>query len=282
MLKKGKVIYSSGGNYKVSTDCGIFNAKPLGIFRNSKTKILVGDNVSLKINNGDELNVITELEKRKNVFVRPNISNVDFAILATSISEPKLNDYYLDKLITIFQIKNVEPILLFTKSDLSFTDKEKQIIEEYIKANYKVLISNNGLNNRDIQNLEKWTKNKLTVITGQTGVGKSTFINKLTNLNIKTNEISKALGRGKHTTRHSEIYELFKDSFIIDTPGFSSLEIEKEDFKLLPHHFFNFKTLFNDCKFNDCKHINEINCNVISNSSKRTLNNYWKLIKEGK
>ncbi len=278
MEKIGIVIYSSGGNYRVSFDSEVFNVKPMGIFRKNNEKILVGDMVVFEVNEGDELNVITKLLKRSNEFVRPNISNVDNAIITTSITEPKLNDYYLDKLITIFQMKNVEPIILFTKSDLGISEESQEIINEYINAGYKVIISGDSLSEDTLNQLKQWTENKLSVITGQTGVGKSTFINKLTNLNLKTGEISKALGRGKHTTRHSEVFELFPNSLVIDTPGFSSLNLEKRDFELLPHNFFNFGDLFSGCRFNDCRHINETGCNIIPNSSKRTLKNYWKLM----
>jgi len=227
----GRVIYSSGGNYKVLINNNVYNAKPLGIFRNDGIKILVGDMVQLEINQEkegrDELNVITKLLERKNEFLRPNISNVDLAILVTSINEPKLNDYYLDKLITIFQSMSVTPILIFTKGDIGISDEYKKIINEYKNAGFKVIVTyGEKIDKIELDKLKKILEKKLSVITGQTGVGKSTFLNFLNGkFKLKTGEISKSLGRGKHTTRHSEAFEIFPNSYIVDTPGFSSLDV---------------------------------------------------------
>lgn len=277
----GKVIYSSGGNYKVKVGDQVFDAKPLGIFRKDNTKIIVGDVVELEVNQGDELNVITKLHERKNEFIRPNISNIDYAIIVTSVKEPKLNHFYLDKLIYIFQSKDIEPILLFTKTDLGLEEDIKSILEEYRKAGYKVIESANGLTEEGVEQLKEWTKDSFVVITGQTGVGKSTTLNRIKpDLNLKTNEISEALGRGKHTTRHSEAFEVFENTLLVDTPGFSSLELTEEDKGHLPHNFMNFSDYINDCKFNDCKHINEDGCAVKDNVSERTLENYKKMMVE--
>lgn len=277
---KGRIIYSSGGNYKVKTKLGTFNAKPLGLFRKNNTKLIVGDFVDLKINSGDEINVITKLYSRKNEFLRPNISNVDYAIITISINKPTLDDFMLDKLIAIFQIKNVEPILLFTKADLGISKKKKEIINEYIINGYKTIISKNKITDSSKSKLKKWLFNKLTVITGQSGVGKTNFINLITNLKLKTDKISESLGRGKNTTTHSEIFELFPNIYVIDTPGFSSFEFSEEEKKLLPHNFFNFEKHFYKCKFNNCKHLSEGDCEIKRISSQRILKNYKKIMNQ--
>ncbi len=283
----GRVVYSSGGNYKVLSNGNVYFAKPLGKFRNDNIKILVGDIVDVQINEDkkglQELNVITKLHKRKNSFVRPNISNIDNAILVTSINEPDLNDYYLDKLITIFQSKNVEPIIIFTKADLGISKEYKNIINEYINADFKVLVTDMNLSKNNLKKLKTWTKDKLSVITGQTGVGKTTLINLInSNFKLKTQKISKALGRGKHTTRHAEAFEVFDNSFLIDTPGFSSLEISGVDKNEIYKSFFDFNNFYSKCKFNDCSHINEPNCEIknIYSQDSRIMKNYTKLIKE--
>lgn len=283
---KGRVIYSSGGNYKVLTQDGTFLCKPLGKFRNEGIKILVGDVVDLEINETkeglEELNVITTLHKRKNEFIRPNISNVDYAILVTSIIEPRLNDYYLDKLITIFQSRNIEPILIFTKKDLLFNKEIEETINEYINEGYKTLVIDKNITEEQKSSLEEWTNNKFSVITGQTGVGKSTLLNSIDeNLNLNTGEISTALGRGKHTTRHSEAFEIFKDSYLVDTPGFSSLEINDLDRELIYWNFFSFEKYAVNCKFKNCSHLKEEECSVKEKKySERTMNNYKKLLEE--
>ncbi len=283
---KGRVVFSSGGNYKVLSNGETYDCKPLGKFRNEKIKILVGDIVELEVNEDkeglEEINIITELYERKNEFIRPNISNVDNAILVTSIVEPKLNDYYLDKLITIFNSRSVEPILVFTKKDLDTNNEYDHIINEYVDNGFKVLVTNMSISKEQKVLLEGWTKDKLSVITGQTGVGKSTLLNNINDsFNLKTGEISKALGRGKHTTRHSEAFEIFEGSFIIDTPGFSSLEVtdlSKED---ISWNFFNFERNAGECKFNNCLHISEKNCKIKENDySERVINNYKKLLEE--
>ncbi|BDU67668.1 MAG: ribosome small subunit-dependent GTPase A [Candidatus Tyloplasma litorale] len=283
----GKVIYSSGGNYKVLIKGRVYFAKPLGIFRNEKIKIIVGDNVEVQINENkhglEEINVITKLLKRKNEFIRPNISNVDNAILVTSITNPKLNDFYLDKLITIFNSKNVEPILIFSKSDLLKNDEKiEKIINEYRNSGFKILTTDNKITFFQKKLLHKWTKDKLSVITGQTGVGKSTLLNNLNDkLHLKTGEISQALGRGKHTTRHSEAFEIFKNSYIVDTPGFSSLNINQLSKNEISWNFMDFEKYAGKCKFSNCLHIYEAKCEIKKmNYSKRTMKNYEKLLEE--
>ncbi len=283
----GRVIYSSGGNYRVLVKNDTFNAKPLGIFRKSNIKIIVGDIVEIQVNENktgrEELNTITKLFERKNEFQRPNISNVDNVILVTSITEPNLNDYYLDKLITIFQSRSIKPILIFTKGDLGISKDHKKIIDEYKDANFKVIITyGKSLEKEEMVNLKNWTKDKLSIITGQTGVGKSTLLNFLNDkFNLKTGEISKVLGRGKHTTRHSEAFEIFPNSYIVDTPGFSSLDIKELDKSLICWNFFNFEQFANNCKFNNCQHSNEKGCNIKKQTySERTMINYKKLLEE--
>jgi ribosome biogenesis GTPase len=139
-MKTGRVIYSSGGNYKVLSEGEIYNAKPRGIFRKDKIKILVGDIVDFSTSdNSSELNTIDVLHDRKNEFKRPNISNIDYAIIVASIVEPKLDTLLIDKFITIFQTNNIEPILVFTKADIS-KDIDLSEIKEYKDAGYKVLV----------------------------------------------------------------------------------------------------------------------------------------------
>lgn len=287
-MNLGKVIYSSGGNYKVLFENKTYFAKPLGYFRNENIKILVGDIVEFEINENkeglEEINVITKLIDRRNEFIRPNISNVDNVIIVTSINEPKLNDYYLDKLITIFQSKDVEPILIFTKADVGVNEEQQSVIDQYNNANYKILVTNNTITNEQKELLHSWTRDKFSVLTGQTGVGKSTLLNLINpSFNIDTQEISEALGRGKHTTRHSEAFEVFENSYIIDTPGFSSLDIDDIDLELISHNFFDFERYAINCKYNNCLHIKEKECKIKERGyPERILNNYKKLIEEKK
>lgn len=280
MNLKGRVIYSSGGNYRVLVNKKIYSAKPRGYFRKDGTRILVGDIVELKIEEGiNEINSIEKLYKRKNEFIRPNISNIDHAIIISSLVEPKLDTLLIDKFITIFQTNKIEPILVFTKYDI--LKNEKTIIMnkifEYKNAGYKVLVKHID----DLNKLETYTKNKFSVITGQTGVGKTTILNYFKkDLNLETQKISKRLGRGKHTTRHFEAFEIFSRTYLVDTPGFSSLQLDDLTLEDISKNFFNLQKLSQKCKFNNCIHKKEIGCNVRNNISKEKFHNYNKIIDE--
>ena len=197
-----------------------------------------------------------EILPRYNCLDRPRVSNVDIALIITSCKEPNISLNLLDKEITSIVLNNIEPVLVFTKSDL-LNDKELEEInhikEYYHKIGYQVFF------NKDLKDIEDYLANKVIVVTGQTGSGKSTFINKLGNLNIETNSISHALGRGKHTTRHAEIYHI-NNINIIDTPGFSSLDISKYTKKEIADSFIEFNNY--QCRFKDCLHNKEIDCGV--------------------
>lgn len=285
----GRVIYSSGGNYKVLLKGKVYNAKPMGIFRKDNIKILVGDFVKLEINENkkglEEINTITELKERKNDFIRPNVSNVDNVLILTSIKEPDLNDYYLDKLITIFNSKNIKPILIFTKYDLlNKSEKLKfhDVKNDYLDMGFEVIVSQKENELDTLEKIRNLIQNTFSVVTGQTGVGKSTLLNNLNpKFNLKTNSISKSLGRGKHTTRHSEAYEIFDNTYIVDTPGFSSLEITNMTSNEISWNFGDFYKKHGNCKYSDCLHNSEEGCKIKeSNYSDRTMNNYKKLQKE--
>lgn len=283
----GKIIYSDGNEFKILSNNKIVIAKPLGVFRHENTKFLVGDNVEIELGTSTIGNSITKLLPRKNEFIRPNIANVDNVLIVTSVDQPKFNSFYLDKLITIFNSFAIKPILVFTKTDLKIDDFVKADIEEFEK-NFEVFkFSTHKDNSNELTSLIKRIKNQLSVITGQTGVGKSTLLN-LANekLNLKTNEISKALGRGKHTTTRIEAHLIDDEqTFLIDTPGFSSLSIKVIDEENLHHNFFNFDKYADKCHFNNCSHTHENKCYIKElvqkgNISQARYSNYLKLLKE--
>jgi ribosome biogenesis GTPase len=236
-------------NGKISS----YNCRARGKFRNDKLIPLVGDMVKF---NEDE-NYILEIMERKNELSRPMIANVDSALIVTSLKRPDLSTFLLDKMIVNVTIKDIEPIIIFTKYDLLTEEERKEInkiIDYYKQVGYKVAL------NTELDVIDNYIDNKVVVLTGQTGVGKSTLINKLLpDLNLETNDISDALGRGKHTTRHVELFN-YKNSLIADTPGFSSLDIIEDEKDNLRFYFPEFNN--DECKFRDCKHINEIGCRV--------------------
>lgn len=252
---EGIIIKNESNNYTVKTKKGINICKPRGKFRLDKITPLVGDTVIID----DINNYILDIKPRKNSLIRPQISNVDIALIVTSVKEPNFDSNLLDKLLTIISYNNITPIICLTKIDLLNKEEEKQIKKIF---NYYQSIGYTVVTNNNIKEIKKIISNKIVVFAGQSGAGKSSLLNKLdSSLNLETNEISKALGRGKHTTRCTTLYQI-EDSLVADTPGFSSVDFRgmtKLDIR------DNMKEMFDNlhnCKYKDCMHIKEDNCEV--------------------
>ena len=252
---EGIIIKNISNDYVVLCKNGEYTCKPRGKFRNDKITPLVGDNVVIDPDN----KYILEIKPRKNMLIRPSVANIDQALIATSVKEPDFSTNLLDKLLVVITYNNIKPIICLTKLDLLNDSELKEIkkyIEYYKSIGYKVIL------NTDRNELKEILKNKVTVITGQSGAGKSTLLNTLDkNLELKTNEISKALGRGKHTTRHVELYHIY-DGLVVDTPGFSAIDLSD-----IPNIGIrdNMKEMYDnldDCKYRDCMHIKEDGCAV--------------------
>ena len=248
----GKIIRIISNLCSVDINGEIYHCKPRGKFYHQKLTPLVGDYVNIDKEN----NYILEILPRKNSLSRPMIANIDACIIITSVKEPSLSLLLLDKMLSIIIHNKIEPIICFTKTDL-LLDKE---YDEFKKIyDYYNSIGINTITNTEIEKLNKLIDGKVLVLTGQTGAGKSSLINKLIpGLSLETNNISKALGRGVHTTRHVELFK-YKNSFIADTPGFSSLDINSIKKEELKNTFIEFKE---ECEFKDCLHIKEATCNV--------------------
>ena len=248
----GIIIKCISNDYTVLSNNKEYICKPRGIFRNQKITPLVGDVVDFDEKN----NYILKIQKRNNELIRPQIANVDYAIIVTSVKKPDLDTYLLDKTLTIISYNNIIPVIYFTKLDLLNETEQKEInnIITYYKKIYKVATSKDEL--LEIIN------NKTVVLTGQSGAGKSTLLNKINpKLNLQTSEISDALGRGKHTTRHTELHKV-NNSLIADTPGFSKIDFYNMNNIQIRD---NMKEMFDNldkCKYKDCMHINEDNCKV--------------------
>lgn len=251
---EGRIIKNISNDYVVKINDKLYNCKPRGKFRIDKIVPLVGDIVDIDIEN----NYILYIKKRKNCLVRPSVANVDKAIIITSV-KPRLDTNLLDKLLVIISYNNIEPVICFTKLDL-LNDDEKQEIDDlilyYKKVGYIVI------KNTDLEDLKNVLNNSLSVFVGQSGAGKSTLLNILdSSLELKTNEISKALGRGKHTTRHVELFSVY-GGLVVDTPGFSALDLsELSDMDIRD----NMNEMFDNlvfCKYRDCMHIKEDGCYI--------------------
>lgn len=252
-MLKGRIIKNISNSYVVEVNTKTYTCTPRGKFRNMKLTPLVGDIVEFDEKNNYLLNIMP----RCNELERPSISNVDYALIVTSLKEPNISLNLLDKEICSIILANITPIICFTKLDLITKEelkKLKELIKYYESINIKVFTSTN------LEPLKKFLKGKFLVLTGQTGAGKSTLINKLDKTkNIKTNDISKALGRGRHTTRHTE-FHMIDDFYIADTPGFSSLDLSKYRKEEIRDSFLEFRNC--TCEYRDCMHLKEENCEV--------------------
>lgn len=249
--------------------------KARGIFRNRNISPFAGDFVKVDVNN----NLIVEIYDRKNKLNRPPVCNIDIAIVVVSTVNPDFSINLLDKMITVIEYNNIEPVIVITKADINIPSKVKEYIEYYKKIGYKVFF------NTELEKIKETLKNKTVILTGQTGVGKSSLLNKLdSSLNLKTDEISKALGRGKHTTRAVEFYEV-NDILIADTPGFSSLNFSGMTREDIRDNFVEFNDYRDKCKYRDCMHIKESDCYILKMVEEDNINkdrylDYVSFIKE--
>ena len=248
---QARVIKIISNKWTVEVDGKCHDCNCIGKFKYMKVSPIVGDMVEVDLDN----KLITKILPRKNELVRPPVSNIDQAIILTSCKEPNFSSNLLDKMLVVIEYNNIKPVICFTKYDLlSDTTEIDEIISYYKSIGYDVFI------NTEIGKIKKVLKGKISVLTGQTGVGKSSLLNKLNStLNLKTGEISLALGRGRHTTRHVELIELF-GGFVADTPGFSSLDfigMTKNDIK---DNFIEFYKYQDRCKYQDCLHLKEDGC----------------------
>ena len=252
MNKDGKIIKIVSNLYTVLADGEAYECRARGKFRNDAVTPLVGDFVVIDAENA----YILEVKGRKNELKRPTIANVDVALVLTSVKEPDLSLNLLDKELATIIHEDIEPIIVLSKMDL-VTGKEKKKIKSLFK--YYKSIGIKVVSNKKIFKLKRLLKGKTVVLTGQTGAGKSTLLNRMdSSLDLKTNPISNALGRGVHTTRHVELFEV-AGAYIADTPGFSALDLAfpKDELGSVYPEFTKY-----ECKFQNCMHHGEKECGV--------------------
>ena len=282
-MLKGRIIKGIGGLYFVDTSNGIIECSVRGIFRKSKITPTVGDYVNI-LTLSDKNGIIEEILERKNILIRPRVSNIDCAVITFSIISPNINIDLLDRFLILAESQNIENIIIcINKSDLANKDDVNLITNLYGKI-YPVVFTST-LNNKGIEDLKNLIDKKVTVFAGPSGVGKSSLINAiLPNVSLKTGDISKKIERGKHTTRQVELLEAWKGTYIVDSPGFTSLTIDFVEKDKLDYYFKEFRDFLGNCKFYDCKHLHEPNCaikeQIGKNISEERYNRYTKLLNE--
>ncbi len=275
---QGQIIKIVSDLHYVSCNGEVYPCKCRGIFRKEHITPVVGDYVLFSI----EKKLIEEILPRKNEFERPKVSNIDQAFIVTSLVHPDFSLNLLDKLLILMKLHNVDAIICITKKDLVDEDKYQEVnslLDYYRGLGYKVV------SNQELDKIKKLIQNKTSVFTGQTGAGKSTLLNKLNpNWNLETGEVSLALGRGRHTTRVVELFQIFGGK-VMDTPGFSALDFDKYSKEEIRDAFIEFHNY--PCPFKDCMHTKEKECvvkkAVLANDILDSrYKNYLSFIKEDK
>lgn len=260
---EGIILKGIGGLYTVRMENGeLLDCKARGIFRKDKISPLAGDRVRVTPDPTSGSGTIEEILPRKNSLVRPRMANIDQMIIVSSVAEPALNLFILDKMIAVAVSKDMEPIIVLTKSDLASADAASAV---YQSIGMKCLTLSPEVPDELLLPLRTWMKGKISAFTGNTGVGKSTLLSRLMGKNLETGDISQKLGRGRHTTRQVELFELSDGGYAADTPGFSTLDIERYELvrrEELPYCFPEFEPYLNDCQFTSCTHRMEKGCAI--------------------
>ncbi len=284
---QGKIIKGIAGFYYVHVEGhGVYECKAKGIFRKDHVKPLVGDDVIVDVLDEEEmLGNIRQILPRRSALVRPAVANVDQALIIFAIVKPNPNFNLLDRFLIRMERQKLPTIICFNKQDIASAQEKEALRHSYETCGYKVLFMS-ALENEGIEEVRKLLTGKTTTMAGPSGVGKSSLINKLVpTANMKTGDISVKIERGKHTTRHSEIIALGEGTYIVDTPGFTSLEISEITKEELGQYYPEFVQYEPYCKFSGCAHINEPSCGVKDavaegRISKERYDNYKTLYQE--
>ncbi len=261
-MSHGIIFKGIGGFYYVKHEGIMYECKARGKFKNDKIIPMVGDYVTISVHDADnKLGMIEEIHERKNSLIRPVVANVDQAVVVFSIKNPMPNITLLDKMIVLAEHSALDVIVCFNKSDLDINFDFETYQKIYESAGYRVLktcaLSEDGINE-----LLETLAGKINVFSGPSGVGKSSLLNAISDYAVETGELSEKIKRGKHTTRHSELFEISNGGIIVDTPGFTNLSVSEVDPEDLPDYFPEFKRFAELCKFDNCLHQNEPGCEV--------------------
>ena len=259
-LETGRIVRSLSGFYDVVLPDGTLTCKARGILRKQGLSPLTGD--MAVVTRQGEKGMVEQILPRKNSFVRPAVANVDALVIFAANVNPVTEPFLIDRVTAIAGNKGVESILCVNKTDL---DRAEELVRVYTHAGFRV-ISTSAETGAGLEELRQAIQGKLTAFTGNSGVGKSSVLNRLApELALETGEVSEKLGRGRHTTRHVELYRLGKDTYVADTPGFSSFDTDQMEIILkenLQYSFPDFEPYLGKCRFDDCSHRKEPDCAV--------------------
>lgn len=260
----GRIMKGIGGFYYVEVEgAGLYECRAKGIFRNKKMKPNVGDIVDIDVISEEEkTGNLTVIHKRKNQLIRPMVANVDQALVIFAVHEPEPNFQLLNRFLIMMEKQQIPVIICFNKMDLASEEEKEQLRQDYENSGCRVLFSS-AREGEGIPEIRELLRGKTTVMAGPSGVGKSSTLNTISpKTQMETGAVSEKIKRGRHTTRHSELIYLGEETFLMDTPGFSSLYLEDIDKEELRFYFPEFADYENQCHFNGCSHIHEPGCAV--------------------
>lgn len=284
---QGKIVKGIAGFYYVDVaGAGIYECKAKGVFRKDKVKPLVGDDVELEVlDEQEKTGNVTAILPRRNALIRPAVANVDQAMVIFAMKNPRPNFSLLDRFLLMMERQKVETVICLNKQDLADPEETEEIQKIYGDCGYQV-IATSMKEEKGLEQVEALLRGKTTVVAGPSGVGKSSLTNGIQGeVQMETGEISRKLKRGKHTTRHSQLIRVGDDTFLCDTPGFTSLYVEEMDKEELKHYFREFVPYEGQCRFQGCVHIHEPGCAVKEalekgRISRRRYENYTELYEE--
>lgn len=284
---QGKIVKGIAGFYYVHTlEAGVIECKAKGIFRNKKVKPLVGDNVVIDLlDTVEKKGNIIEILERTNQLIRPAVSNIDQALIIFAAAQPSPNLNLLDRFLVMLQQYNIDIVVCFNKRDMISAQEMRKLEDIYRGIEHKIIFTSIK-EPYGIEEIRTLLKDKTTVLAGPSGVGKSSMINLLKpEAQMETGAISKKIERGKHTTRHSELFHIEGNTYIMDTPGFSSIFVDSLEKEELKNYFQEFHPFEEECRFQGCVHIHEPNCAVKKalengNISKERYENYVLMYEE--
>lgn len=262
-MVEGVIIKGIGGFYYIATAQGVYETRARGIFRKEGIRPTVGDRVRISIlDENNKKGSLDEILPRRNELIRPRVCNIDQAVIVFAAKSPNINLDLLNRFLILVEEQKLDIVVVINKTDRDKKNAYEAIVNLYEKAGYRVLATSaeDGIG---IEGLKEALKGKISVFAGPSGVGKSSLINAAyPGLELQTSEISEKIQRGRHTTRHAELIQISPDSYIVDSPGFTSLDLNHIPAEDLQHYFREFKPFIGGCYYSDCVHVKELDCAV--------------------